>query len=320
MKIINPLYDSAFKYLMDNEQIAKMVLSIILDTKVLQLQSKPEETPINANMLIETEKIVNVTPVKMARYDFKAIIQPENGEEQTVLIELQKYNQPDPILRFRQYLASNYLKEDTFIDSNGKEQVRSLPIITIYILGFNLDGFETQAIKVLNQPFDLIKNKILDVKNDFVNLLTHPSIILQAAYKGKNYGTRLEKFLNLFHQKLRGENSDYIIELEKDEKFDGDLKEIVEYLSQALLNEKLLRQLKLEESFNKSVINLKNDLEEERRQKEEERRQKEEALAKEKEKSIKLALKMLKYGETIEEIMQETGLTREEIEKIKKKT
>ncbi len=44
MKIVNPIYDNAFKYLMDNEQIAKLVLSIILDTKVLTLQSKPQET------------------------------------------------------------------------------------------------------------------------------------------------------------------------------------------------------------------------------------------------------------------------------------
>jgi len=41
MKIINPIYDNSFKYLMDNEQIAKIVLSIVLDTKVLSLQSKP---------------------------------------------------------------------------------------------------------------------------------------------------------------------------------------------------------------------------------------------------------------------------------------
>jgi len=62
MKIVNPLYDYAFKYLMDNEQIAKKVLSIILNTKVLQLHSKPEETPISENLLFEPDKIKKVTP------------------------------------------------------------------------------------------------------------------------------------------------------------------------------------------------------------------------------------------------------------------
>jgi predicted transposase/invertase (TIGR01784 family) len=50
---------------------------------------------------------------------------------------------------------------------------------------------------------------------------------------------------------------------------------------------------------------------------EEERRQKEEALQKEKVASQKLAQKMLKYGEPIEEIMKETGLCREEIDELK---
>jgi predicted transposase/invertase (TIGR01784 family) len=53
--------------------------------------------------------------------------------------------------------------------------------------------------------------------------------------------------------------------------------------------------------------------EEERRQKEEERRQKEEAKLREKEAMLKLALRMKKYGETIDDIVRETGLTQEEI-------
>lgn len=31
MKIINPLYDRAFKYLMENERLAKKVISVLLD-------------------------------------------------------------------------------------------------------------------------------------------------------------------------------------------------------------------------------------------------------------------------------------------------
>jgi len=313
MKIVNPLYDYAFKYLMDNEQIAKKVLSIILNTKILQLHSKPQETTISESFLIEPDKNIKVTTIKMVRYDFKAIILTEEGEEQAALIELQKYDTPDPIVRFRQYLASNYLKEDTFIDAHGNEQVRPLPIITIYILGFNLNGFETPAFKVLNQPFDLINNKIINVKSDFVNLLTHPSIILQAAYEGKGRGTTLERFLKIFHQKMRGEKSDYVIELDEGEEFEGDLKEIVDYLHRALANEELLRQLQLEDSTTKGIKDLKGNLEDALKREEEERLQKEEART-------KLVQKVLKYGETIEEIMQETGLTRKEIEEIKKKS
>jgi hypothetical protein len=60
-------------------------------------------------------------------------------------------------------------------------------------------------------------------------------------------------------------------------------------------------------------------LEEERTQKEEERRQKEEALAKEKETRVLSAKTLLEYNVPIEKIMQTTGLSREEIQEIRKK-
>jgi len=58
--------------------------------------------------------------------------------------------------------------------------------------------------------------------------------------------------------------------------------------------------------------------EEERRQKEEERRQKEEAKAREREKSIKYAKLLIKTEATVDEIITETGLSKEEIEKLRK--
>ena len=46
MKIVNPLYDTAFKYLMDSEPMAKKILSVILDQEILSLSSQPQETPV----------------------------------------------------------------------------------------------------------------------------------------------------------------------------------------------------------------------------------------------------------------------------------
>ncbi|MBK8809101.1 MAG: hypothetical protein IPO21_21740 [Bacteroidales bacterium] len=137
MKIINPLYDNAFKYLMDNEQIAKMVLSIILGETVLSLQSKPQETQLFTD-----------TTRKTARYDFKAIIRGNDNLERTILIELQKYKHPDPIMRFREYLAENYRKEETIITSSGEEQKQALPIVTIYILGYQITQADILALQV----------------------------------------------------------------------------------------------------------------------------------------------------------------------------
>ncbi|PIE86383.1 MAG: hypothetical protein CSA05_00775 [Bacteroidia bacterium] len=193
MKIINPIYDSAFKYLMENEQIAKIVLSIILDTKVVSLQSKPQES---------TRILGNIN---ISRFDFKAVIQNESGENRSVLVEVQKYKTPDPIIRFRRYLAKNYLKEETIIDAKGKEKTLPLPIISIYILGFDLPEYSCRAIRVDNKPFDIVRQKELQQKNTFIELLTHQSFILIAAPKEnvEKKNTRLERFLDLFIQKLQ---------------------------------------------------------------------------------------------------------------------
>lgn len=43
MRIVNPLYDQAFKYLMDNEAIAKKILSLILEQEIISLQSKSQK-------------------------------------------------------------------------------------------------------------------------------------------------------------------------------------------------------------------------------------------------------------------------------------
>ena len=80
MKIINPLYDKAFKYLMQNERYAKRILSIILDEEVVELQLSQQET------VVADEKRL----LTLFRLDFKAIIKKDDGSTQKVLIELQK--------------------------------------------------------------------------------------------------------------------------------------------------------------------------------------------------------------------------------------
>jgi len=93
------------------------------------------------------------------------------------------------------------------------------------------------------------------------------------------------------------------------------------------IKEQRIKTNEIESAVYDGIKKLENEL---RPQLEEERRQKEEALAKEKEaiakekealanekeKSIKLALKMLKYKEPIDDIISETGLSREEIENL----
>lgn len=43
MRIANPLYDNAFKYLMSNDRLARKVLSVILEKEVIELELAQQE-------------------------------------------------------------------------------------------------------------------------------------------------------------------------------------------------------------------------------------------------------------------------------------
>ena len=46
MKIANPIYDTAFKYLMQNNRIAKKVLSTLLECEVMELTIEQQEVVV----------------------------------------------------------------------------------------------------------------------------------------------------------------------------------------------------------------------------------------------------------------------------------
>lgn len=116
MKIINPLYDLSFKYLMQNDRIAKKVLSVLLECEVLELSLDQQE-------IVTIDEKRNL---KLYRLDFNATIVNEQGETQKVLIELQKSKLPTNLLRFRTYLGENYIKKETIKDASGKEEYKNL--------------------------------------------------------------------------------------------------------------------------------------------------------------------------------------------------
>ena len=108
MIIANPIYDVVFKYLLEDANIARDLLSTILGEEVVQLEFKPQETSTESS-----------DSIKILRLDFKAIIKKKDGSLFKVLIELQKSKQVFDVMRFRRYLGDNYRKEDQMIDKDG---------------------------------------------------------------------------------------------------------------------------------------------------------------------------------------------------------
>jgi hypothetical protein len=188
---------------MENERVAKFFIGTLLGQTIEHIEVKPQEYTYEGEFeendpkkyeIIE-ERIRKRYNIWVYRLDFIATIKTETGEYQKVLIEIQKAKNQIDLMRFRNYLAEQYKKEDLV---NNKKAI--LPITTIYILGFKLPEIETACIKVERNYKDLINNKIINQKSDFVEKLTHDSYIVQVDRITNNYSTKLDKLLSLFEQ------------------------------------------------------------------------------------------------------------------------
>jgi hypothetical protein len=239
---------------------------------------------------------------------------------------------------FRRYLGKNYIRTESFIDEHGHEIKKPIPIITIYFLRFKLAEYDTPGILVNNCVIDATTKQPIAAKNEFVELLTHPSYILQIERLRPERKTKLEKFLSFFDQSLKTDD-DFILEIDENN-IDPEFTEIALHLNMASQDEEMIDKLLAEEDIENAFDTLENNLaeaqkqvEEERKQKEEERQLKDEAIKREieaqlrekeaetREEKAKQNLyesvrQMVAYGMPIEMIVKATGLSKEEIKKI----
>ncbi len=185
MVIANPIFDVVFKRLMENERVAKFFISTLLEQTIESVEVKPQE-------FTYTDELAGLA---VFRLDFIATIKTETGEFKKVLIEIQKAKNQIDLMRFRRYLGEQYKREDTI--DNAKI---ILPITTIYILGFKLPEINSACIKVERNYKDLINNKIINKRSDFVEKLTHDSFIVQVERITDKYQTKLDKLLSVFEQ------------------------------------------------------------------------------------------------------------------------
>ncbi|WP_218068371.1 hypothetical protein, partial [Candidatus Thiosymbion oneisti] len=77
MQIANPIYDVVFKYLMQNNEIAILILSTILEEEIMALDFLPQET----SMALENRSFT------VYRLDFSARIKTQDGAIKQVIIE-----------------------------------------------------------------------------------------------------------------------------------------------------------------------------------------------------------------------------------------
>ncbi|MDR2814387.1 MAG: hypothetical protein LBB79_07015 [Prevotellaceae bacterium] len=192
--IANPIYDTVFKKLMENERIAKFFLSTVLEQQVVSVDVRPQEFTYKKAQ--KPDPAPADIGYSIFRIDFMATIETSQGEQKKVLIEVQKSHDEDDLMRFRSYLGEQYKKIDKV---NGVEIV--LPITTIYVLGFNLADINSPCVRVERVYVDMINKESIAARAPFIEKLTHNSYVIQAKrITDKRCSTRLDKLLSLFEQ------------------------------------------------------------------------------------------------------------------------
>ena len=235
MLIANPIYDLVFKYLMENLEIAKGIISAIIDEEIVHIDFQAKESTIKS-------------PAKFTFYhlDFIARIRDKQGKSKDVLIELQKTNVLFDILRFKRYLGNQYRKEEEVIQPDGSSAKESLAIVTIYFLGFSLSNTLPAVIKVNREYIDVLHGESIDERHDFIECLTHDSYVIQIPLLKLEMKNRLEYVLSIFKQEklVKGDNrlKDYPYEIS-----DGLMEQILKQLAKAAADNELLEQMETEE-------------------------------------------------------------------------
>ena len=239
MIIANPLYDVVFKYLLEDVEIARELLSTILGEEVQSVEVKPQETSTETS-----------GDIRILRFDFKAVIKKPNGEISKVLIELQKAKKAFDVMRFRRYLGDNYRKEDDVLNDKGELEKLPLPIITIYFLGFPLNSIQSGVVKISREYRDVVTQEILDIKEDFVELLTHDSYLIQVRKLAKAARNKLERVLHIFSPIYQSTSDKHQLDFQGDT---GDplVKKMVDRLGRAIASEEIRDLMDVEDELDR---------------------------------------------------------------------
>ncbi len=192
MHIANPIYDVVFKYLMEDNDIAKLIISTIIGEDIVELDFLPQENTI----------AMGRRSLTVYRLDFSANIKQPDGTSKRVIIEIQKAKFAIDIMRFRRYLGDQYQKKDNVYMTlvAGKETKRAMPIVSIYFLGYQLEHTTAPVIKVARQYYDVTTDEEIQEREAFIESLTHDSYVIQIPYLCPEHKTDIEQLLSIFDQ------------------------------------------------------------------------------------------------------------------------
>jgi predicted transposase/invertase (TIGR01784 family) len=292
MLIANPIYDGAFKYLMKDKNIARHFLSILLNREIAIEDFKATEE----SFISDASK----TGFVSQRMDFHATIIEENGNKRKVLIELQKSHKQTDLGRFRRYLSKAYYDADT-IQRNHEYQ----EIIAIYILGFPLD-IPVAVVRTSTKLIDASTQQELNANTDdeaFIRQLHHESIFIDVTKLSEKMQTRVDRLLSIFNQTYVTKNL-YSLDLPTETAVESGIHKddfkIIERLNSALPEKEVREHLIAQAEFQLEISNMLDK----------------EILEAKLDSKLEIARKMKARNTPIEYIIEDTGLTIEQIKNL----
>ena len=239
----NPIYDTVFKYWLEDERVVKILLSALLKKTVVEVEMRKHEY---ANVYRDK--------ISMFRIDFAAKVREEDGHTHLVLIELQKTWLETETLRFRQYLGAQYANPDNMLKDNHLSS-RGIPMVAVYLLGHRVGNIEEPILYVKHRSYDYEGNEVTQgLPDPFVESLTHESIIVQIPRLYSRVNNRLEKVLSLFDQTLKSDDDNRVMYIDESiYRDDPEMMCLINRLVAAAADAQVRQNMNVEEEFFQAI-------------------------------------------------------------------
>ena len=316
VNVANPIYDTVFKFLMEDERIARTILSALLRKEVVEVKMRPHEySNISRN------------DISMFRIDFSAKVREANGNTHLVLVELQKTWVETETLRFRQYLGAQYANPSNMVSEELSSHY-ALPMVTIYILGHKLGDIEEPVVYVNHDARDYYDRPVTKgIPDPFIESLVHDSIIVQIPRLRGQVNNRLDMVLSVFDQSQKNHIDHHMLSIDES-KFLGDseMEQIIRRLLMAASDPELRQEMNVEDEYFKAIEDRDTTImNRDRRIKEQEAQlsqqeaqlsQQEAQLSQQEAMIKKMANVLIGKGMDVNEVAKLMGLTSEDVRRL----
>ncbi|MCI5144665.1 MAG: hypothetical protein D3923_03865 [Candidatus Electrothrix sp. AR3] len=244
MQIANPVYDIVFKYLMDDNTIAKKIISLIIGEEIERLDFQPTEYSDDVDK--------GNRSLTVYRLDFAATVRLPDGACKRIIIEIQKAKFSTDIMRFRNYLGKQYANKNNVYDQGCGR--KACPILSIYFLGHRLDNIHVPVTRVERKYYDNATGEELSVQEEFIESLTHDSFVIQIPELRRKRRNLLEKVLAVFEQPTSVTTPHFLDISESD--YPAEYREIIRRLIKAASEPQVRKTMDVEDEIIEELGNL----------------------------------------------------------------